>query len=100
MKCGADQLGYDFVIQDDEPGERTATPDELMAHGFHVAPASVDMVATLIAQQIAKWNGLTRSIPGKDDPRYVSLRQRVGSSRGPHHTHGREVAQKARRPKN
>lgn len=71
QKCGSDKHGYEFIIQDDEPGERTATPEELMTHGFHVEPGSVDMVATLLAQQVAKWNGLMRSIPGKDDPRHT-----------------------------
>ena len=65
-KCGADKQSFEFIIMDEQPGERTATPDELMQHGFHVPPASVDLVASLIAQQFAKWHGVTRFIPGLD----------------------------------
>jgi hypothetical protein len=71
--CGADRHGYEFLIKDDQPGTRSARPEELTRHGFHVLPDDVDMVATLIAQQIAKWNGLTRTIPGRNDPRTEDL---------------------------
>ncbi len=63
-KCGANREGFEFLIRDEQAGERTARPEELMRHGFHVPPSSVDLVASLIAQQIAKWNGLTNTIPG------------------------------------
>ncbi len=35
-KCGADKEGYEFLVMDDQPSERTARPEELIKHGFHV----------------------------------------------------------------
>lgn len=45
---------------------RKATPAELMAHGFHVKPDDVDLVATLVAQQLAVWSGEIKQITGRE----------------------------------
>lgn len=45
---------------------RKAKPAELMEHGFHVQPRDVDLVATLVVQQLAVWSGEMESIIGKE----------------------------------
>lgn len=92
FKCGARREVFEFVIMDEQPGERSAQPEELMTYGFYVPPGSVDLVATLIAQQFETWNGRTSSIHGADlaDHSFVEpiseeqspsdqLKERIGS---------------------
>lgn len=63
--CGAPRQSFEFVLKDEE-GLRTARADELTKHGFHVRPEDVDMVASLIAQQVGLWNGRVTRIDGTD----------------------------------